>query len=118
MKEEDGYVLRLGEEALTRFGVLTIGGDIGESSPSHDWGNGAASEARNRIHDHYGDVYIDRPRQQAFGIDSIGVERTSGGYRLTDQAGMPREIKIVLEDGSSRVVNLQTGDTIVRVGND
>ena len=78
------------------IGVFTI----------YDWGNGAASEARNRIHDHYGDVYIDRQRGMGFGIDSISVTRTTEGFRLTDLSGGRREIKIVYEDGSSRMVTV------------
>ncbi len=72
----------------------------------YDWGNGAASEARNRIHDHYGDVYIDRQRKQGFGIDSVAVEITKDQIILTDLADVPRNIKIVFEDLSSKKVFL------------
>jgi hypothetical protein len=74
----------------------------------YDWGNGAASEARNRIRDHFGDVYIDRPRLTGFGIDSVDVRRVDGGYALRDQstAAEAREIRIVFEDGSSRNLRL------------
>jgi hypothetical protein len=68
----------------------------------YDWGNGAAAEAWNRIHDHYGDVYVDRPRGHAFGIDSVGVERTKEGYRLIDLSNARRTVKVVFEDGSTR----------------
>ena len=68
----------------------------------YDWGNGAAAEARNRIHDHFGDVYVDRRRGHAFGIDSVGVERNQEGYRLTDMANARRTVKVVFEDGSTR----------------
>ena len=72
----------------------------------YDWGNGAASEARNRIRDHFGDVYIDRPRLHGFGIDSIHVRPYEGGWLLTDLAGIPRDVRIVYEDGSSRTIRL------------
>ena len=81
------------------------GGGIGPFT-IYDWGNGAASEARNRIFDHFGDVYIDRTRGHGFGIDSIGVKRVEDGWRLTDLAGEPREIRIVFEDGSNRILRL------------
>jgi hypothetical protein len=73
----------------------------------YTWGNGAASEARNRMRDHYGDVYIDRKRGHSFGIDSVRVAPREGGYRIVDLADSPREIRVVFEDGSNRVVNLQ-----------
>lgn len=72
----------------------------------YTWGNGAAAEARNRIYDHFGDVYIDRPRQQGFGIDSIAVEVNDGRYRLKDLAGMPRRVKVVYEDGTTKMIEL------------
>jgi hypothetical protein len=78
----------------------------------YDWGNGAASEAANRIHDHYGDVYIDRKRQQAFGIDAVAVKKTSKGWELTDQAGIERNISIMYEDGTSRTLHLKGKETV------
>jgi len=70
------------------------------------WGNGAASEARNRIYDHWGDVYVDRSRNRAFGIDSIAVEQTQNGFVLKDRANTPRDVRVVFEDGTSRTVHL------------
>jgi len=70
------------------------------------WGNGAASEARARIHDHWGDVYIDRQRGQAFGIDSIAVEASEDGFLLKDLADAPRDVRAVFDDGTSRAVRL------------
>ncbi len=81
------------------------GGGIGPFT-IYDWGNGAASEARSRIHDHFGDVYVDRKRGHAFGIDSIAVAREAAGFRLDDLAGKPRTIKIVYDDGSSQHLRL------------
>lgn len=72
----------------------------------YDWGNGAASEARNRIRDHFGDVYIDRTRLIGFGIDSIDVTPYEGGWLLVDLAASPRDIRIVYEDGSVKTIHL------------
>ncbi|MCA9435747.1 MAG: hypothetical protein KC978_08180, partial [Candidatus Omnitrophica bacterium] len=91
-------------------------GHGGETSPEgmgmgvftiYDWGNGAASEARNRIHDHYGDVYIDRERGEAFGIDSISVTKTDQGWSLENLSATPRELRVVFEDGSSKDLSIE-----------
>jgi hypothetical protein len=72
----------------------------------YDWGNGAAAEARNRIYDHYGDVYIDRIRNHGFGIDNIRVKVSDQQVILRNMADRDREIKIVFEDGSSENVQI------------
>jgi hypothetical protein len=51
------------------MGVFTI----------YDSGNGAAAEAAMRILDHYGHVYVDRTRGQAFGIHKVQVRRSGSG---------------------------------------
>jgi hypothetical protein len=78
----------------------------------YDWGNGAAAEARNRVYDHYGDVYVDRVRGQAFGLDDIEAELKDGAVSLVDTAARPREVKVVFEDGSSRTVQLDGRATV------
>ncbi len=80
------------------IGVFTI----------YDWGNGAASEAFNRVADHYGDVFIDRARDIGFGIDSIEVERVAEGFQLRDLSDpdRTRDVRIVFDDGSSRTISL------------
>ena len=78
----------------------------------YDWGNGAASEASNRIHDHYGDVYIDRLRNHGFGIDNIQVNRTEGGFLLTNLSDEPRDVRIVFEDNTSQNVHLDNSAII------
>lgn len=93
------------------------GGGIGEFT-IYDWGNGAASEARNRIFDHYGDVYIDRVRKAAFGIDSIAVSQSDTQLVLQDRAGVRREIKVVFEDGTNRAIVLDGQLTLARDGTD
>ncbi|MBI2423946.1 MAG: hypothetical protein HYV27_14030 [Candidatus Hydrogenedentes bacterium] len=72
-----------------------------------DWGNGAAAEARNRIHDHYGDVYLDRVRGQGFGVDAVQVTRERNRFAITDRAARPRTIRIVFEDGTTREMELK-----------
>ena len=78
------------------IGVFTI----------YDWGNGAASEAYNRITDHFGQVYIDRERGLGFGLDSIAVRPGAGGFELTDWADEPRDVRVVFEDDSEITVRL------------
>jgi hypothetical protein len=77
-----------------------------------NWGNGSGAEARNRIYDHYGDVYIDRQRGQGFGIDSIAVRHLGEHWVLQDLAGQARDIKVVFEDGSARRVRLEGQATL------
>lgn len=77
-----------------------------------NWGNGSGAEARNRIYDHYGDVYIDRQRAHGFGIDSIAVHRDGSQWVLQDLGGQPRDLKVVFEDGSSKHVRLDGKATL------
>lgn len=78
----------------------------------YDWGNGAAAEARNRIRDHFGDVYIDIARGQGFGIDGIAVEKADAGYRLRDRAGTARDVLVVFSDGRRQSLRLD-GETML-----
>lgn len=105
--ENYGHGGETSEEGMG-MGVFTI----------YDWGNGAAAEAWNRIHDHFGSVYIDRSREKGFGIDSIAVrpsEGGAGGFELADMTGAsgPRDIRVVFDDGSARTVTL-TGPVVVK----
>ena len=79
------------------MGVFTI----------YDWGNGAAAEATMRILDHYGHVYIDRTRGQAFGIDKVQVRRSGSGWELVNETGQPRSLRVVFDDGSVRDVRIR-----------
>ena len=81
------------------------GGGIGEFT-IYDWGNGAAAEARNRIWDHYGDLYIDRQRGHAFGIDSVSAHLEGDRCHMFNRAGGNRPLKVVFEDGASLVVEM------------
>jgi hypothetical protein len=73
----------------------------------YDWGNGAAAEAALRILDHYGDVYIDRARGQAFGIDKVRVGRSGEGWELRNEIGEPRLLRVVFDDGSVQEVPIE-----------
>ena len=89
------------------------GGGIGEFT-IYDWGNGAAAEARNRIWDHFGDVYIDRQRGHAFGIDSVSARIEGNQCHLIDQATPGRTLKVAFEDGSTTTVVTQTPATVLQ----
>ncbi len=79
------------------MGVFTI----------YDWGNGAAAEAVSRVFDHYGQVYIDRARKQAFGIDAVDVQPgPKGGWTLTDRTGAGRSVRVVFDKGAPKDVDL------------
>ncbi|MDD8025443.1 MAG: hypothetical protein PHI34_02935 [Acidobacteriota bacterium] len=79
------------------MGVFTI----------YDWGNGAAAEAAGRIIDHYGQVYVDRARGQAFGLDMVEVKpEAKGGWTLVDKTGAGRRVRVVFDKGEPRDVDL------------
>lgn len=117
----------LWEQVWPFFGPADYGftmenyGHTGSTSPEgegigeftiYDWGNGAAAEARNRIQDHYGDVYVDRSRGQAFGIDSIDATMQEHAVTLTDRAGQSRSVRVMFEDRTSRSIILNGSATV------
>ncbi|MBK8979246.1 MAG: hypothetical protein IPM29_25395 [Planctomycetes bacterium] len=72
-----------------------------------DWGAGAAAEAASRILTRFGQVYVDRNRGHAFGIDAIDAQWTTGGIRLRSIAHPDigvRTVRVVFEDGSDQRV--------------
>jgi hypothetical protein len=73
----------------------------------YDWGNGAAAEAAMRILDHYGQVYIDEARDEAFGIDQVEVSRSDRGWEILNGTGEPRLLRVVFADGSTREVKIE-----------
>jgi len=79
------------------MGVFTI----------YDWGNGAAAEAAMRILDHYGHVYVDRTRNQAFGIDKVKVLRSGKAWELINETDRARTIRVVFEDGTSMTEDIE-----------
>jgi hypothetical protein len=88
--------------------VDSQGEGIGEFT-IFDWGNGAAAEARNRIRDHYGDVYINRKYGHAFAIDSVNVIRTGSGFHLEVPGDALRDILVVYEDGTRATLTTSNG---------
>jgi hypothetical protein len=79
------------------MGVFTI----------YDWGNGAAAEAAARILDHYGHVFIDGSRGQAFGIDKVRVQRSARGWELVNETGKSRLLRVVFDDGRIEQVQIK-----------
>jgi hypothetical protein len=73
----------------------------------YDWGNGAAAEAALRILDHYGHVYIDGARGQAFGIDKVRVSRSGQGWELLNETEEQRLLRVVFDDGSVQEVQIE-----------
>jgi len=119
---ENTVVKKMWEKVYPWFGPEDYGftmenyGHGGRTSPEgegmgvftiYDWGNGAAAEAAMRILDHYGHVYVDRQRGQAFGLDKVHVRRLKGGWELENESGKEREVRIVFEDGSSRTMMVE-----------
>ena len=94
--------------------VSSEGEGIGEFT-IYDWGNGAAAEARNRIRDRFGDVYVDRRRGQAFGIDSVDVRRIGERFELRNPGAGAREVAVVFEDGTRMGVRLGGDPETLRV---
>ena len=78
------------------MGVFTI----------YDWGNGAAAEAALRILDHYGQIYIDRTRGMAFGLDQVSVRATAQGWEVEDACPEARTLRVVYADGTSREIRV------------
>ena len=90
------------------------GGGIGEFT-IYDWGNGAAAEARNRIWDHFGDLYIDRRHGHAFGIDSLTTRLDGNQCYVIDQAAPGRTLKVVFEDNSSTYITTEASEVIIHL---
>jgi hypothetical protein len=119
---ENPEVKAMWEKVYPWFGPADYGftmenyGHGGKTSPAgegmgvftiYDWGNGAAAEAANRIIDHYGQVYVDRARKQAFGIDAVEVRpEKKGGWTLVDKTGTGRRVRVVFDKGAPREVDL------------
>ena len=89
-------------------------GHIGSTRPEdnpmgeftiYDWGNGAAAEARNRIRDHFGDVYVDLARGSAFGIDGITAQVSGAAVKLSDRTNAERDVCVVFSDGRRQTLH-------------
>ncbi|MBD3268315.1 hypothetical protein GF373_16740 [bacterium] len=80
----------------------------------YSWGNGAALAAVAKIHDLYGDVYIDTKNQQAFGIDGCRAEITNGKIHIHDFFGR-KELTITYDNGKRERVSLINAYTSIRL---
>ena len=67
---------------------------------------------RNRIRDHYGDVYIDRVRNLAFSIDSVPLVKQGNAYVLSNTGDKVREVAVMFDDGSRSDVVLNPGQSL------
>jgi hypothetical protein len=85
-------------------GKTSAAGEGMGSFTIYDWGNGAAAEAANRVFDHYGQVYADRRRGRAFGLDAVDVKPVPGGWEISDRTGANRDLRVVFEDGTTTVL--------------
>jgi hypothetical protein len=68
------------------------------------WGNGAAMEAAAKVHDLFGDVYVDVARGRAFGIDGCSVV----GTEVIDAYGRDNLV-VVRSTGERETVALKKG---------
>jgi hypothetical protein len=89
-----------GPEAIGPFTIFT-------------WGNGAALEAAAKIHDLFGDVYVDMERTHAFGIDGCSARMERGSIIIDDRYKRP-ELTVMKSDGTREKVPLQDGKATVR----
>jgi hypothetical protein len=79
------------------------------------WGNGSALAAAAAVRDGFGDLYVDAPRAQAFGVDGVTVEVRGDRVLVEDRFGRA-EVLAVYADGTRRVVPLSQGRGEVEVG--
>jgi len=80
----------------------------------YTWGNGAAMSAAAKIRDRYGDVFVDAPRRQAFGIDGCTATVENGHVIITDRFKRP-QLDVVFADGRRATVTLANGRGRVRL---
>jgi hypothetical protein len=70
------------------------------------WGNGAALEAAARIHDGYGEVYLDVRRKQAFGLDGCSAHIEGDTLHVRDNY-VRDTLTVVTSDGRRHKVTLR-----------
>jgi hypothetical protein len=117
-------VKRLWEQVWPFFGPQDYGftmenyGHSGVTSPEgmgvgeftiYDWGNGAAAEAFNRIHDHFGDLYLDRTHGRAYAINGLAVSEEAQGdhYTIRNLGDSSRRVRVVSDNGQSRELTIE-----------
>ena len=78
------------------------------------WGEAGALAAAAWVETHYGGLYVDTDRGEAFGIDGCKVQEViaeEGGLRIrvTEELGTSREVLLRTDRGQSRLVSLDGG---------
>ncbi|MBK6519131.1 MAG: hypothetical protein IPG04_34585 [Polyangiaceae bacterium] len=72
------------------------------------WGNGSALATAAKVHDLYGDVYVERERRRAHAIDATSARLEGSRVVIEDRFG--RESLTAVDDrGNRRTVRLRTG---------
>lgn len=76
------------------------------------WGNGAALEAAARIHDGYGDAYLDVRRKQAFGLDGCSTHIEDDTLRIHDQYSRDA-VTLVTSEGKRHKIVLRDRQAVL-----
>lgn len=101
-------------ENIAHTGPAASDGSAIGSFTIFTWGNGAAVEAACKIHDLFGQVYVDTERRQAFAIDGCSVLVTDENVEITDH--FSREALLVrFATGRSRMVNIDGGKAVIQL---
>lgn len=74
----------------------------------YTWGNGAALATAAKVHARHGDLYVDSPRQAAFGIDGC-TARVEGDSVVIEDRYEREALVAVYTDGTRRTVELDNG---------
>lgn len=80
------------------------------------WGNGAALSAAAVARDHFGDIYVDSNRKQAFGVDGCTVRISGNTVTIRDRYARP-SLQVRYANGSKRTVTLKNGSGITPLRN-
>ncbi len=78
------------------------------------WGNGAALEAAAKVHDLYGDIYVDLDRKAAFGIDGTQAELKGDRLEIAGRYGRS-EVEVVTAKGKRVKVKMEAGKASVDI---
>lgn len=94
---------------------LAHGGSDGTSGRSDTgWGEAGALTSAAYVMQHFGQVYVDVPREQAFGIDGVTIlefKRIDKVFklRLREDTGVTRTVQLRRSDGKTHALELQGG---------
>lgn len=78
----------------------------------YTWGNGAALEAAAKVHDGYGDLYLDLDRKQALGVDGCSAHIEGDTLHIQDRYTRP-SLTLVLSNSQRVDVSLHNGQAIL-----